>query len=206
MVVWKRVWVCGGAALLLRATQRPVELYGHDSAIPRCMAHSASWPSIDLAGLICNWISMGPVTWRSSFEGYLAAPKAQRKFWPSPPPRAKSVMLGGGFDPPSAKSVMLGGGSDPPSTKSVMLGGGSDPPSAKSVMLGGGLGCPHFAPRPPPPRCNVCPPPPLLFDTSLSPIRHSAPPLRAQRGAPLFAKAGPVHQKKGLLEKGFITV
>ena len=113
MVVWTRARVCGGAALLPRATQRPVELCGHDSAVPRCMAHSASWPSIDLAGLICNWISMGPsnvaivIRW-----SYLAAPKAQRKFWPSPPP-------------PWAKSVMLGGGSDPPSTKSVMLGGGS---------------------------------------------------------------------------------
>ena len=56
-VVWTRVWVCGGAALLSHATQRCVELRGHDSAIPRCMARSASWPSMKLAGLICNWIS-----------------------------------------------------------------------------------------------------------------------------------------------------
>ena len=103
-VVWTRVWVCGGvAALLLHATQRCVELRGHDSAIPRCMARSASWPSIKLAGLICNWISMAPsnvaIVIRSR---YLAAPKAHRKFWPSPPPpSAKSVMLGGGLTPPA---------------------------------------------------------------------------------------------------------
>ena len=76
MVVWTRVWVCGGAALLSRATQRCVELRGHNSAIPRCMARSVSWPSINLAGLICNWISMAPsnvaIVIRSR---YLAAPK-----------------------------------------------------------------------------------------------------------------------------------
>ena len=60
MVVWTRVWVCGGAALLSRATQRCVELCGHDSAIQGCIARSASWPSINLAGLICDWISMPP--------------------------------------------------------------------------------------------------------------------------------------------------
>ena len=98
-VVWTRVWVCGGAALLSHATQRCVELRGHDSAIPRCMARSASWPSIKLAGLICNWISMAPSNVAIAIRSrYLAAPKAHRKFWPSPPP-------------PSAKSVMLGGGS-----------------------------------------------------------------------------------------------
>ena len=111
MVVWTRVWVCGGAALLSRATQRCVELCGHDSAIPRCMARSASWPSIKLAGLICNWISMAPSNVAIVIRSRYLAAKAHRKFWPSPPP-------------PSAKSVMLGGGSDPPSTKSVMLGGG----------------------------------------------------------------------------------
>ena len=86
-VVWTRVWVCGGAALLLHATQRCVELRGHDSAIPRCMARSASWPSIKLAGLICNWISMAPSNVAIAIRSrYLAAPKAHRKFWPSPPP------------------------------------------------------------------------------------------------------------------------
>ena len=32
-------------------------------AFPQCTCHvarSASWPSIKLAGLICNWISMAP--------------------------------------------------------------------------------------------------------------------------------------------------
>ena len=125
-----RVGQCGGAALLSHATQRCVELRGHDSAIPRCMARSASWPSIKLAGLICNWISMAPsnvaIVIRSR---YLAAPKAHRKFWPSPPP---------------------------PSTKSVILGGGSDPPSSKSVMLGGGSGVFPF--RAPPPGAMCAPP------------------------------------------------
>ena len=96
-VVWTRVWVCGGAALLSRATQRCVELRGHDSAIPRCMARSASWPSIKLAGLICNWISMTPsnvaIVIRSR---YLAAPKAHRKFWPSPPPPHRQIGHAGG--------------------------------------------------------------------------------------------------------------
>ena len=87
MVVWTRVWFCGGAALLPCATQRRVELYGHDSAIPRCMARSASWPSINPAGLICNWISMAPSNVAIAIRSrYLAAPKAHRNFWPSPPP------------------------------------------------------------------------------------------------------------------------
>ena len=102
MVVWTRVWVCGGAALLSRATQRCVELCGHDSAIPRCMARSASWPSIKLAGLICNWISMAPSNVAIVIRSRYLAAKAHRKFWPSPPPpSAKSVMLGGGLTPPA---------------------------------------------------------------------------------------------------------
>ena len=72
-------------------------------AFPRCMARSASWPSIKLAGLICNWISMAPSNVAIAIRSrYLAAPKAHRKFWPSPPPTAKSVMLGGGGLTPSA--------------------------------------------------------------------------------------------------------
>ena len=111
MVVWTRVWFCG-AALLPRATQRRVELYGHDSAIPRCMARSVLWPSVNLARLIYNWISMGPSTRcgdRHSVESYSRAEGAEK-------------ILALASSPPSAKSVMLGGGSDPPSTKSVMLG------------------------------------------------------------------------------------
>ena len=104
MVVWTRVWGCGGAALLSRATQRCVELCGHDSAIPRCMARSASWPSIKLAGLICNWISMAPnnvaIVIRSR---YLAAPQAGRRienFGPHlPPPAPNRSCWGGGSDP-----------------------------------------------------------------------------------------------------------
>ena len=78
-------WWCGHACgfvvarrffRALACTQRCVELCGHDSAIPWCMARSASWPSINLAGLICNWISMAPsnvaIVIRSR---YLAAPK-----------------------------------------------------------------------------------------------------------------------------------
>ena len=108
------------------------------------MARSASWPSIKLAGLMCNWISMAPsnvaIVIRSR---YLAAPKAHRKFWPSPhrPPQRQIGHAGGGSDPPSTKSIILGGGADPPSTKSVMLGGGTAPwlkggRFRKSVFLG----------------------------------------------------------------------
>ena len=79
------LWWCGHACgfvvarrffRALACTRRCVELCSHDSAIPWCMARSASWPSINLAGLICNWISMAPsnvaIVIRSR---YLAAPK-----------------------------------------------------------------------------------------------------------------------------------
>ena len=53
-------WPCGHAAcgfvvarrFFSRATQRCVELHGYDSAIPRCMARLASWPSVNQAELI----------------------------------------------------------------------------------------------------------------------------------------------------------
>ena len=112
MVVWTRVWVCGGAALLSRATQRCVELCGHDSAIQGCIARSASWPSINLAGLICDWISMPPSNVAMVIRSRYQRRRRIENFGPAPPP-------------PSTKSVILGGGSDPPSTKSVILGGGS---------------------------------------------------------------------------------
>ena len=66
-----------------------------------------------VAGLIYNWISMGPSNRRGdrhSVELFNRAKGAEK-------------ILALASSPPSAKSVMLGGGSDPPSTKSVMLGG-----------------------------------------------------------------------------------
>ena len=119
-VVWTRVWVCGGAALLSRATQRCVELCGHDSAIQGCIARSASWPSINLAGLICDWISMPPSNVAMVIRSRYQRRRRIENFGPAPPP-------------PSTKSVILGGGSDPPSTKSVILGGGLTPPAPRKI-------------------------------------------------------------------------
>jgi len=115
MVVWTRVWVCGGAALLSRATQRCVELCGHDSAIPRCMARSASWPSIKLAGLICNWISMAPSNVAIVIRSRYLAAKAHRKSWPSPPPPQRQIgHAGGGACPPHPQIGQARGGAGPP--------------------------------------------------------------------------------------------
>ena len=87
MVVWTRVWVCGGAALLSRATQRCVELCGHDSAIQGCIARSASWPSINLAGLICDWISMPPSNVAMVIRSRYQRRRRIENFGPAPPPQ-----------------------------------------------------------------------------------------------------------------------
>ena len=81
-------FVCGGAALLSRATQRCVELCGHDSAIQGCIARSASWPSINLAGLICDWISMPPSNVAMVIRSRYQRRRRIENFGPAPPPPA----------------------------------------------------------------------------------------------------------------------
>ena len=58
--------------------------------------------------VICNWI-WGPSNVAFVIRGVFSRAEGAEEILALTPPRAKSVMLGGGSDPPSAKSVMLGG-------------------------------------------------------------------------------------------------